>query len=222
MNDLLFARLGNRVMSGPFKGMEIRQDVVWDDGNVGAKLIGCYEHELHQSIEKAISRRPVKVINLGCAEGYYAVGLCIRMPWARLMAFDVSMPSQQMCRKRAELNNIWASQLIIGGHCQFSWGELLIMDCEGLELEYLSDATCKTLTHCDVIVECHDFMQSEISTTLFKRFENTHIVEVIKPDPMPPGPYKFLEFLDNEQQRMAVTERRPQPTVWLAAWSKEL
>src|SRR5215813_4226420 len=76
----IFQKLGNRVLTGPFKGMIVTDQPNWDDGNSTLKLLGCYEHELWDAIELAITRKPSAVINIGCAEGYYAIGLARRLP----------------------------------------------------------------------------------------------------------------------------------------------
>jgi hypothetical protein len=43
---------------------------------------GCYEHELHGEIEQLVTRGFDAVLNIGCGEGYYAIGLARRMPTA--------------------------------------------------------------------------------------------------------------------------------------------
>lgn len=47
-------------------------------------LVGSYESELHLQIEQLILERPQVVIDVGCAEGYYAVGLAQRLPDATI------------------------------------------------------------------------------------------------------------------------------------------
>jgi hypothetical protein len=49
------------------------------------KFLGTYERELHRVIERAIWRRPKYVLNIGCAEGFYAVGLAIRLNDAQVL-----------------------------------------------------------------------------------------------------------------------------------------
>ena len=60
------------VQTGPFAGMKY---VCQSTGALCPKLLGCYESELHPAIAKAISRQPKNIINVGCAEGYYAIGM---------------------------------------------------------------------------------------------------------------------------------------------------
>ena len=46
------------------------------------------------------------VLNIGCAEGYYAVGLARRMPQARVLAFDINRTAQDTCRALAAKNGV--------------------------------------------------------------------------------------------------------------------
>ena len=77
----------NTVVAGPYKGVKLSPSVSW--GDYGSKVLGCYEEELHPQIEELISWEPDAVVNVGCAEGYHAVGLAVRLPRSRVIAYDV-------------------------------------------------------------------------------------------------------------------------------------
>src|SRR5581483_7157575 len=98
------AKIGDAVYSGPFKGMKLPPSMF--DGNFGPRLLGCYEHELHQAMERVVAERYDTILNIGCAYGYYSVGLALRMPATEIYAFDISPKAQQDCREMAELNNV--------------------------------------------------------------------------------------------------------------------
>ena len=71
-------RQGGVVLSGPFTlGCSRRRAVM---GPHGPLLAGSYEAELHDVLEDVIVERPSRIIDVGCAEGYYAVGLAMRCP----------------------------------------------------------------------------------------------------------------------------------------------
>src|SRR4051812_47368421 len=59
------------VASGPFRGMRYTACAA----GVAPKVLGTYERELHDWIVGLSSRGYECVVNVGCAEGYYAVGL---------------------------------------------------------------------------------------------------------------------------------------------------
>ena len=53
-------------------------------------------------------------------------------------------------------------------------------DCEGGELQLLDPEQVPGIQGCDVIVECHDFLDASITSTLRQRFAATHDVELIR------------------------------------------
>jgi SAM-dependent methyltransferase len=221
----VFQKLGHHVLTGPFKGMVVTDEPNWDDGNAVIKLLGCYEHELWNAIELAISRKPQAVINIGCAEGYYAIGLSRRLPGVKVIAFDINPASLEQCVQIAKWNGIdldarigckTTQELQFGGSNAFYF-----VDCEGDELSLLDLSLCPHLNSADIIVECHDFL-SPISYQLAKRFESTHDVDVIETELPRYFEYqKFLDPLPIGMKLSAIAEKRSIPMLWLSMMSKE-
>ena len=60
------------VQDGPFRGMEYKCDSIW--GSKYPKLVGSYEFELQPIVRYLFQKKFDTVINIGAAEGYYAVG----------------------------------------------------------------------------------------------------------------------------------------------------
>src|SRR5271165_2199287 len=95
LTDYVSGHTGNIVQRGPFAGTAILQEKSWGNaGDLAAKLLGFYEEELHDAVEEAIAGNPDLVLNVGCAEGFYAVGLARRLPESRVIAFDIDQPAQ--------------------------------------------------------------------------------------------------------------------------------
>jgi hypothetical protein len=65
---------GPRVRHGPFRGMR------YEANRVAAtqKLIGAYERELHPWLERVLAQRPTRFVDIGAADGYYAIGIARR------------------------------------------------------------------------------------------------------------------------------------------------
>ena len=230
VNHQLFEGLGDAVRYGPFMGMHIPERPIWDDGNQGCKLLGSYEHELHGAIERAIERKPAGVVNLGCAEGYYAIGMALRIPAIEIVAQDVDAESLRLVQDYAERNGV-ADRIrtVSGAHspdevARFAHGRALyIVDVEGDELALL-DAEQLPLARADIIVECHDFMCAEgkrrISDQLAERFNATHEINRIEPRMPDLGRWAMFAKAPSIMALMALTEKRPLPQCWLAMWAK--
>ena len=69
-----------RVASGPFAGM--RHGDIAVGSVLTVKLLGTYEKELWPIIDQIIATAYPLIIDIGAAEGYYAVGLAMRIPAA--------------------------------------------------------------------------------------------------------------------------------------------
>src|SRR5262245_39540062 len=164
VNSQVFQMMGNRVVYGIFKGMEIKQDPVWNDGNASTKLLGVYEFELDAVVAKAIARKPNSVINIGCADGFYSIGFAKVLPEATIFAVDIDEASLWECRGMVQKNGVVERmQFHYGCHLaseldfQLPDGRLYFVDCEGHEEELLDKYACPALIKSDIIVECHEF-----------------------------------------------------------------
>jgi hypothetical protein len=70
------AHQGPRVFQGPFVGMEYATSAT--SGAHMPRLLGTYESELYPYLLQFAQSGLEEIIVLGCAEGYYAVGLASR------------------------------------------------------------------------------------------------------------------------------------------------
>lgn len=216
--DTLVARSGRAVRGGPFAGMTMPSQVA--EGSYAARLLGCYEQELHPVFARIARTSYDAVIDIGCAEGYYAVGLARLLPNAVVQARDIDANARQLCREAVEANGV-ADRVIIGG--EFTTAHfagfadrrtLIVCDIEGAEIDLLDPARAPALTAMDLLVEMHDGRDAKISTTLIERFEASHDIEVIRPSGRDTGSIADLAALDELDQLLAVWEWRQSATPW--------
>ena len=74
------------IRSGPFAGMRYVDTAT--EGALVPRLLGTYESELHPYLKRFAAEGCEDVIDVGCAEGYYAVGLARLMPGALVHGGD--------------------------------------------------------------------------------------------------------------------------------------
>lgn len=223
----VFEHTGGFVVSGPFENMKLPDQPSWGDGDVVPKSLGCYEAELHDAVEAAIARSPDVVINVGCAEGYYAVGLARRLPRAIVHAFDIDASAQAVCGAAARDNGV-GRRVVVGGECTpealcdlaaAAERPLIVMDCEGAEMALLPEAAMPRLAHADILIECHDFIDRTITPTLTARLAATHAVELVLEGARNPAMFEFLQPLSTLDRWLAVCEYRPETMHWLVCWA---
>jgi hypothetical protein len=173
-----------RVANGPFQGMQY-PELRYFGGELFPKFIGSFERELHGIVEEICETGYSEVVNIGCAEGHYLVGLGMRLPRARLYGFDIDPVVRDFCGRMAELNGV-ADRLQLGGFCDAAAltrlplrRALILSDCEGYEAELFSAETAAKLAAHDILIEVHDNFDIEISSKLLPAFSATHAVERI-------------------------------------------
>jgi hypothetical protein len=221
IQNTILQQHGTKVWQGPLKGMDFLSQSA--EGCHIAKLLGCYEQPLLPFIEAAIEANYATILNIGCAEGYYSVGMARRMPASRVLAFDVNPKAQQVCAELATRNGV-AERVMVGALFQpqdfaaYATEHVLVLcDIEGAERELLDPAQAPALCNMDLIVESHECLQPGITKTLIERFKHTHHITLVRDDGQrqltnPPQWFNNLAHLD---QLLATWEWRSGPTPWL-------
>jgi len=221
IQNTLIEQEGTKVLQGPLAGLDFIEQSA--EGCHIAKLLGCYEQPLQPYIQKALLGQYTKIINIGCAEGYYAVGFAHALPSITSLAFDTDPNAKKTCRQLAVKNGV-SDRVTIGGlfsPSDFSKYEneaaLVFCDIEGAEEELLDPDLAPALRNLDIIVESHECLRKGVTQRLISRFEATHTIELIEDNGLrkidnPPDWFTKLSHLD---QLLATWEWRSGPTPWL-------
>jgi hypothetical protein len=217
-----------KVLYGPFKGLTYPKA-----NSVGSvwlpKILGTYESELHDVLERICKKTYPVVVDIGAGEGYYAVGLAKRMPDVKVFAFETNPQGQELCGKMSELNEV-GDRVIVSGMCDVKRlaelvdhkGGLIFSDCEGSELELLRPDALPNLRHFDLLVEMHDYstVGPTVSQVLFSRFSDTHTVEMINIRKRKPMDHLNLQDLEPGEREVVVAENRKFSVGWVFLESK--
>lgn len=226
IQNTLLQQQGTMVMEGPLQGMDFLAQSA--EGCHIAKLLGCYEQPLLPHIERAIQVSYPTLLNIGCAEGYYAVGMARRMPNTRILAFDLNPKAQQVCAELATQNGV-ADRVTVGAlfrpedFATYAGEKALVLcDIEGAEKDLLNPAITPALAGMDVIVEAHECLIPGITQLLIGRFSATHDITLVEDNgqrqlPNAPTWFNNLAHLD---QLLATWEWRSGPTPWLVMKAK--
>jgi precorrin-6B methylase 2 len=212
------------VANGPFKGM--RYPAPDSFGSMLLpKLLGSYESELHPFFQEIFANRYTTIVDIGCAEGYYATGLALRFTSAEVYAFDTAAKAREMCAEMAELNGV-RDRIHIGGFCDeatlrsIPLGDkaLIISDCEGYENVLFNKGIAEHLRNQNLIIEAHDFIDIETSLNLRRIFSATHHVETVRSldDIEKAHAYQYPELKNysTSEKREILGERRPGTMRW--------
>ena len=185
LRDLVFHRTNMVIASGPFRGMKY---INFSHGSVLVpKILGIYERELHTTLDEALTLRLARVVDIGAAEGYYAVGMACKLPNVEVIAFETDGKAQTLMSELAVANDV-SDRLTIHGECISSDlrkvirdgnDTLVICDVEGAEKYLLDPKELSSLRHCHIAVELHKRNTPDILQTIRDRFSSTHDITEI-------------------------------------------
>lgn len=214
-----------KVLNGPFKGLQYPSY-----NSIGStlypKLLGSYEKELHEVLKSLSEIEFSEIINIGCGEGYYAIGLSLLLKKGRVLACDTDPDALLLCQKMAALNNV-SDRFIFKNeftaldlkNFEFTKRGLIICDCEGFEKNIFNTANLDNLKQCYLLIETHDFMDIEISGFLIDLFSLTHDIKIIQSldDIQKAKRYQYEETrsFDLVTRKKLFGERRPAIMEWL-------
>ncbi|MEH6676686.1 hypothetical protein [Phenylobacterium sp.] len=224
--DAFVAHHGRVVLQGPFAGMAYVEGAT--EGALAPRLLGTYEAELHPYLLGLAAEGLDRVIDVGSAEGYYAVGMALLAEDAQVYAFDTAPKARAACAQMAALNGV-ADRVVIGETLKpedlEAYGgprSLVLMDVEGTEEELLRPDLSPVLAHTHIIVEAHEVYRPGVAARLTERFAPTHHVRrlalVGRTLPLP----DWLTASNHLDQLLAVWEWRVGPTPWLVMRPKSL
>jgi hypothetical protein len=218
-------RTGGRVYSGSFAGVRYVAD------SVGSayipKLLGIYEQELSAEVENICRRKPGLIVDIGAAEGYYAVGLAVSNPQAKVIAFEMDPKGQEALHEMSRINQV-LNRVEVRGKCEpkdlagalgNETDPIVICDVEGYEEKLLDPQAVPALAKAAILVELHDFIIPGITEELKRRFESTHRIKHIWQQARSRSQFPWHTFgtrlLPKSYLDWSVSEWRPVQMAWL-------
>lgn len=218
--------LGTRLRYGPFAGMDYPSKSI--GSALAPKLLGTYELELLPFLQLIRTSSYDVVIDIGAAEGYYAVGLCMLCPSCRVIAFESERSGQTLIQSLADRNDV-SKRTTVRGCCRVAdlnasltgAGKSLVMiDAEGAEHELLDPAAVPSLASSDILVEVHEFIVSGITQILRERFQTTHTIQEVASRNRSfndaPRWFQFLaKVIPGHRLHRSLDEGRPAPMKWM-------
>ena len=181
--------MGNTVRYGFFKGFVLGKGYEWGKSNIWSQLkdfifganiqisfsmlLGLYETEVLSALKEVSAKRKT-LIDLGAADGYFAVGCLYSKMFEKVYAFELFEKSQKNMRYNSELNKV-SDQLQIFGKAvnelplqllnngvDFSQS-VIICDIEGGEFELFSDEVLGAFKNAVIIIEIHDWHEDGVN-----------------------------------------------------------
>jgi hypothetical protein len=196
--------------------------------NLFPKLLGTYGGEFHAHLS-ALSAAPLPVIcDVGCGDGYLAVGLGGKHRDTKMYAFDHDPTARRDCQILAASNGV-SGQLTFGTTCglrellalDFSHGGLLRLGAGTPADRWLTPELVTHLERAHLLLEFWDLPAQPLADEIKERLRVTHTVTTVasRSNNQRALEYRstFANALDLVEQQVAFSESHRGALRWIIA-----
>ena len=199
--SILREKHNHKVAYGPFKGLSLPKKLWWGDDRI-TQTLGIYEeHVLSQLIENS-QQGATKLIDVGAADGYFAIGLIFSKIYQKSIAFEISQEGQNRILENAKRNQC-EDRIEIHGEATLEsltaalsgpQKSTVLIDIEGSEYDLLNDDVLEALSSSFIICELHhNLINNGLAREqdLLKRASKYFETRLIKRETYNPNTYHF-------------------------------
>lgn len=218
--------LKGTVAYGPFRGLRLEPPTYWGIGDRASMLLGLYEREVLESLV-SISRGKRVFVDVGAAEGYYAVGALAANLFEKAYCFEMTAEGRAAILRHAALNNV-SDRLVIKGRADLDFYKEIpdadlndaafLVDIEGAEFALLNAKTFDRLALSPVLIELHDWTipnGSELLLRLKNDASQTHDLCEIAARSRDLSQFPELDSFHDTDRWLICSEGRPRAMKWL-------
>jgi hypothetical protein len=212
--------LNGTVTYGPFKGLKLTRFPYWGSFDLGSQCLGLYELEVLEILRKLSPVSDRLFIDIGAADGYYALGMLYANKCAKAICFEKSERGRETIQQNAKLNNLESGLFVLGEATSESIlglsptdlvGAVVIIDIEGYEFELLTETVLRQLKNCTLIIEIHNWVENfEEKYPAFLRVASLFFdIEIIERFGRDTSNMPELRDFTDDNRLLCVSERRP-------------
>jgi hypothetical protein len=168
MSSMLDVHYNSTVRYGPFKGLKLGKPT-WSLMDRGSMLLGLYEQEVQNAIVN-YAKGYSTFVNIGSADGFYALGVLTNNLFSNAICFEVSDVEKEVFWENSKLNSLSDKVTMFGAAEVGFWEKipsaiasscLVLCDIEGGEFTVFDELALNHFRKSTVIIELHEFMVSD-------------------------------------------------------------
>ena len=174
------------VQNGIFKNLKLNHEISWGKADIASKVYGFYENKIQEKLKYI--KKPI-LIDIGAADGFFAVGSLKSKICDFCYAFEETKKSRENLYTTAEINNVKNNLSIMGAVTKDNFFSLLpseidfsqttiLCDIEGGEFNFFTDEILKKIKHSNIIIEIH-YNKNNLEIDLLKRVKKYFDVSII-------------------------------------------
>jgi len=216
-----------KVAYGLFKGLKINSYSAWSGTkDIGPKIFGLYENQILNWIQQ---KKFDLFIDIGAADGYYAIGILHSKVASRAVTFEISVDDRKITKASAIINNVYdkisirdeatSSEIVeILKNCNSG---LIIVDIEGDEYNLITRELLEAAKNCCIIIEIHEMPIKEIQINMLNLCKEFHNYEELTGLERNFPKDNFTEKLSDNERVLVLSEGRQYGMSWIALSPKD-
>lgn len=226
LSNKISRELNWTVAYGPFKGLRMSKKTWWSRPSRAAMFLGIYEQEVLQSLMDTPDDYDT-LIDIGAADGYYAVGSLVSGKFSEVYCFEMSELGQQAILNNAKLNGK-QDNIQIFGEADDNFDKklpreklersVILVDIEGAEFDLLTPALFDKMKNSIIIVEIHEWRVPDGKERLAALKEaalGTHHVSELTTGSRDMSKFRELTMFSDSDRWLICSEGRGRLMTWL-------
>jgi hypothetical protein len=228
LGERLLNKSENKVLYGYFKGLKLESNL-WGARDVASIILGQYEKEILDFIMKIPSSFSY-FVDIGAADGIYAVGLLKNQKFKRVICFESNLRSQESIKINADNNQV-TSQISIFGEAKIDFlntitletelqlsKTVFLFDIEGGEYDLLTTENLMRMATSFVIVEIHKNVQNYETKykELIRKVAPFFDYKIIREGERGSTEFSEISHWPDEDRNIIFSEGRRYAMEWLA------
>jgi hypothetical protein len=216
----IFEYCNGVVKHGPFTGLKLTSNTWWGGNDLGSMCFGLYEKELLEFLNsKYLENRDI-FIDIGAADGYYAIGLLMSKSVKSALCFELTPEGRDTINFNWNLNDKPGVIEIKGdvftdfknsvSYIDFKKTTVLI-DIEGSEFSFLNNEILKILQNAVVIIEIHNWIPNfiDLYSEFLKNASEIFDIEILTRQERETLIFDELLSLTDDNRLLLTSESRP-------------
>ena len=219
----------HKVTHGIYKSLKLSKEYNWQKNNIdlSSKLLGCYEEQVQEKIIEITKKNNLKyLVVFGAGEGFHALGLLKNNFFSKAYVFEKDDHTRHILTKNAKINliknikifaeaNFSAIPIFLNRKIQNK--TLFLIDIEGEEFNILNKKNLPYFKNSYLIIENHEnFIKNIKLKEIFFKFINKNFkFYYLNNGSRDPFKFKNLNYLDDDERWLAMSEYRPCNMNWL-------
>ena len=226
-------KFDSTIAYGSFKGFKFAKNSWWSKHDRGSMILGLYEKEIIEILLNTSKERSV-FIDIGAADGYYAVSSVKNYFFNRSYCFEIEQKGRSVIRQNSILNGVAEKVIIFGEANRKSLlkipkadisNSVVLIDIEGFEFDFLDTNILNILKKSICIIELHDWFFEDGKKRLKelrKRASKNFKISEFKLRSRDTSNIKELDLYSDNERWIICSEGRPRSMTWLRLDPKAL